>query len=160
MNPPSSAPDTDAGLTPVRRETLRILVGMLVPASPDGRMPGAADLPQVLRHIESLASERHAWRDGLDMLQQEAMARYGAAFAALDHASRSTLLGEFAARHPAVLQGLGLETVTSYYQQDGVIEGLGMEARPPYPMGYQVLSGDLTLLGPVISRGKIYRDAS
>jgi len=33
-----------------------------------------------------------------------------------------------------------------------------MEARPPYPKGYQVEPGDLSLLNPVIARGKIYRD--
>jgi hypothetical protein len=158
MNP-SLPSDADAALTSVRRETLRVVLDMLVPRSPDGRMPGAADMPQVLRHIEAVEAELPAMRDGLDMLQREAMARYGAGFAALDHASRSTLLAEFAAQHPAVLQRLGLEVVTCYYQQDGVIERLGLEARPPYPIGYQVISGDLTLLGPVIVRGKIYRDA-
>jgi len=160
MTTPSPTPGADATLTPVRRETLRAVLGMLVPPSPDGRMPGAADLPEVLRHIEHVAAELPVMRDGLDMLQHEAMARYGAAFAALDHASRSIVLDEFAARHPPVLERLGLETVTCYYQQDGVIERLGMEARPPYPVGYQVLPGDLTLLNPVIARGKIYRDAS
>jgi len=159
MNTPSPASDADPGLTPARRETLRAVLGLLVPPSPDGRLPGAADLPQVLRHTETIAAEP-AVRDGLDALEHEATARYGAAFAALDQAGRSTLLDEFAARHPAVLHRLGLETVTCYYQQDGVIEGLGMEARPPFPTGYQVISGDLTLLGPVIARGKIYRDAS
>jgi hypothetical protein len=34
-----------------------------------------------------------------------------------------------------------------------------MEARPPYPKGYQVVQGDLSLLEPVRARGKIYRDA-
>jgi hypothetical protein len=160
MHPPSPTPDADAAFSSIQRETLRVVLGLLVPASPDGRMPGAADLPEVLRHVENVVAALPAVRDGLDMLEDEAMARYGAAFAALDHASRSTLLGEFAAREPAVLQRLGLETVTCYYQQDAVIERLGLEARPPYPMGYQVLSGDLSLLGPVTARGKIYRDAS
>ena len=160
MNLPSPIPDADARLTPVRRETLRTVLGMLVPASPDGRMPGAIDMPQVLHHVENVAAAVPALQHGLATLEQDAMARYGAGFAALDEARRSTLLDEFAAQHPAVLQRLGLEAVTCYYQQDGVIERLGMEARPPYPIGYQVIAGDLTLLGPVIARGKIYRDPS
>lgn len=160
MNPPATTPDPDAGLSPVQRETLRVVLGMLVPPSPDGRMPGAAELPQVLRHIEDVAGEVRAVRHGLDALEQEALARCGAAFAALDHTRRSTLFDEFAARHPAALQRLGLEAVTCYYQQDGVLERLGLEARPPYPLGHQVLAGDLALLRPVIARGKIYRDAS
>ncbi|HKB55366.1 MAG TPA: gluconate 2-dehydrogenase subunit 3 family protein, partial [Ramlibacter sp.] len=150
----------DASFTSARRETLRAVLAMLVPASPDGRMPGAAEMPQVLQRIEHLEAELPGLRGGLEMLEDEAIARYGAAFAALDGASRSTVLDEFGARHPAVLQRLALETVTCYYQQDGVIERLGMEPRPPYPKGYQVLPGDLTLLNPVTARGRIYRDAS
>lgn len=160
MNPPSPAPGADAGLAPGPRETLRAVLGMLVPPSPDRRMPGTADMPQVLRHVENVAAGLPAVREGLAAIEHEAMARYGAAFAALDHAARSTLLDEFAARQPAVLQRLGLEAVTCYYQQDDVIERLGLEARPPYPVGYQVPAGDLTLLDPVIARGRIYRDAS
>lgn len=160
MNTPSPASDAEPGLTPARRETLRAVLGLLVPASPDGRMPGAADMPQVLQYVAKVAGELPALCEGLDRLEHDALARHGAAFAALDDASRSAVLDEFAARHPAVLQRLGLEAVTCYYQQDRVIEGLGLEARPPHPIGYQVIAGDLTLLGPVIARGKIYRDAS
>lgn len=157
MNHP--LPEPGAGLTPLQRETLRAVLGMLVPPGPDGRMPGAADMPQVLRHVESVAAALPDLRDGLAALDHEAVARCGGAFAALDHASRSSLLDEFSARQPALLQRLGLEAVTCYYQQDGVIERLGLEARPPYPVGYQVPAGDLTLLDPVIARGRIYRDA-
>lgn len=158
MNSPAPTPGAGAGPAPVRRDTLRAVLGMLVPPSADGRMPGAADMPGVLQHVERAAAGLPAAWDGLATLESEAMARYGAGFAALDHAGRSTLLDEFAARHPAVLQRLGLEAVTCYYQQDGVLERLGLEARPPYPLGYQVPAGDLALLKPVIARGRIYRD--
>jgi hypothetical protein len=158
MNPSSSASDAD--LASARRETLRVVLGMLVPASADGRLPAAGDLTEVLSRIEQVQAELPALRAGLDALQREAIARHGAGFATLDHASRSMLLDDFAAREPALLQRLGLETVTSYYQHDRVIEGLGMEARPPFPGGYQVIAGDLTLLKPVIARGRIYREAS
>ncbi|MHB1122181.1 MAG: hypothetical protein ACYC0T_05590 [Ramlibacter sp.] len=116
--------------------------------------------PLALRHVEQVTAGLPAVRDGLAGLEADAIARYGSGLAALDHASRSALVDEFAARHPTVLQRLGLETVTCYYQQDGVLERLGLEARPPYPMGHQVPPGDLTLLKPVIARGRIYRDAS
>lgn len=159
MTTSSPTPGAEAGLTPSRHETLRVLLGMLVPPSADGRMPGAAGMPEVLRHVEGVAAALPVLRDGLAALEREATARYGAGFAALDDARRSALLDEFAARQPAVLQRLGLEAVTCYYQQDGVVERLGLEARPPFPIGYQVPAGDLTLLEPVIARGRIWRDA-
>ena len=40
-----------------------------------------------------------------------------------------------------------------------VVEGLGLEDRPPYPKGYEVEAGDLSLLDPVRARPKLYRDA-
>ena len=157
MIPPDAA---DKSLTPERRETLRALVDMLVPASDDARMPAAADMPTVLQHVEQFAAAQPVVRDGLDRLQEGAQARHGAGFATLDRANRATLLEEFAARRRDVLQRLAIEVVTCYYQQDRVLEGLGMEARPPYPDGYQVVSGDLTLLEHVTARGRIWRDAS
>lgn len=160
MNSASPAHDPDAALAPTLRETLRAVLGLLVPASPDGRMPGAAEMPELLRHVASAAAALPAVRDGLAALEHEAAARHGAAFAALEPGSRLALLHEFAARQPAVLQRLALEAVTCYYQQDGVVERLGLEARAPYPLGYPVVSGDLTLLGPVVARGRIYRDPS
>jgi hypothetical protein len=159
MDPSSHPPRLDADLAAARRETVRALLDMLVPASPDARMPAAGTLPEVLHQMEMLLAGLPALADALDRLQREATARHGAAFAALDHASRSALLDEFAARDPVLLQRLGLETVTCYYQQDAVMEALGMEARPPFPTGYQVIAGDLGLLKPVIARGRIYRDA-
>lgn len=159
MNTASHAAGAGADLTAVQRETLRALVGMLVPASPDGRMPSAADLPEVVRHVEGVAGELPALREGLDALQGRARERHDAGFAALAAADRSTLLAEFATRQPAVLQRLGLEVVTCYYQQDGVLERLGLEARPPYPLGHRVPAGDLGLLEPVVARGRIYREA-
>lgn len=160
MDTRSPTPGAGASLTLAQREALHAVLGMLIPPAPDGRMPGAAELPEMLRQVEEVAAGLPAVRDGLAALEADAIARYGSDFASLDHASRSILAGEFAARYPAALQRLGLEAVTCYYQQDAVVERLGLEARPPYPMGYQVLAGDLTLLKPVIARGRIYRDAS
>lgn len=159
MNQPSSAPVPSAPSTPVQGATLRTVVGLLVPASPDGHMPSAASLPDVLRHVEDVVAALPAMGEALEALERDAVARFGAGFAVLDHASASALLTEFAARQPALLQRLGLETVTAYYQQDAVLERLGLEARAPYPIGFKVPAGDLTLLSPVTARGRIYRDA-
>lgn len=146
-------------LTSAQRETLRILLDMIVPASTDGRLPGAAEFDLVLRHVAQTEGVLGTLQAHLDVLQREAVAQFGAAFAALDGAGRAALLDQLRARDPVLLQQLALEAVTCYYQQDRVLEGLGMEARPPYPKGYQVEQGDLSLLDPVIARGKIYRDA-
>ena len=44
-----------------------------------------------------------------------------------------------------------------YYTNDRVLEGLGLEVKPPFPDGNIVESGDFKLLEPVIQRGKFMR---
>ena len=43
-------------------------------------------------------------------------------------------------------------------KNEKVLELIGVEERPPFPNGYQIEKGDLSLLEPVFLRGKIYRD--
>jgi hypothetical protein len=160
MNNPFPTTGSEAGLTSAQRETLRVVLNMIVPPSADGRMPGAGELAALVRAVAGAGAALAATRELVDRLDREALAQCGAAFSALDEASRVSLLDERRTRDPMLLHQLALETVTSYYQQDRVLEGLGMEARPPYPKGYPVEPGDLSLLDPVIARGKIYRDVS
>ena len=160
MNSPFPTAGSDAGLTSVQGETLSVLLNMIVPPSADGRMPGAAEMAVLLRHIAEARTALPALRELLDRLDREAITECGVAFAAVDEVRRVALLDQVHRRDPVVVHQLALETVTCYYQQDRVLEGLGMEARPPYPKGYRVEQGDLSLLNPVIARGKIYRDIS
>ena len=57
------------------------------------------------------------------------------------------------------LRNLAMHTVTCYYQDDRVLAAIGLEARPPFPKGYEVVAGDTDLLEPVRRRGSIVRDA-
>ncbi len=147
------------GLDAARREALQIVVDMIVPPSADGRLPGAsafdlhaylcAEAPDAL---PGLALE-------LDRLDAESQARHGQPFVAIAAAQRQALVDGLRAQDPAFMSRLALETVTCYYQQDCVMEAIGVEPRPPAPKGFQVVAGDLTLLAPVRRRGKIWRDA-
>ena len=148
----------EAALTSAQRETLRVLLDMIVPPTADGRMPGAAEMAGPFGPFAGARTTLAALRELLAALDREALAQYSVAFAALDESARVSLLERIRNRDPLVFDGLALDTVTGYYQQDRVLEGLGLEARPPYPKGYPLEAGDLSLLDPVIARGKIYRD--
>ena len=52
-----------------------------------------------------------------------------------------------------------IEAVTArcYYRDDRVMASIGIEVRPPFPEGYAVEEGDLSLLDPVRARGPIWR---
>jgi hypothetical protein len=59
------------------------------------------------------------------------------------------------------MAGAALEAaiLKAYYRDPRVMRSLGMEARPPYPLGFDVEQGDFGLLDPVRARGPIWRKA-
>ena len=61
--------------------------------------------------------------------------------------------------HLAALAYLTRIILQCYYQDDRVMQSLGMEPRPPFPEGFEVEQGDWSLLDPVRGRPKLYRDA-
>jgi Gluconate 2-dehydrogenase subunit 3 len=157
--------DADASLAPgsaltaAQSATLDAVLNLIVPASADGRMPGAAEVGVPAYFLAEAADALPELREELDELERRANARFARGYAALKQHERQSLLGELRAQAPAFMNRLAMETLACYYQHERVLAGLGMEARPPYPKGYQVAPGDLSLLAPVRARGKIYRDA-
>ena len=148
---------SDNPLSTRQRRTLDVVLDMIVPASADGRKPSAADVG-VLDYIrEHEADTLPLLGEQLDRLDALAQAS-GGAFAALDSGRRRTLMADIRAREPTFLHALALHAVTVYYQDARVLEALGMEARPPFPEGYDVPAGDLTLLEPVRRRGSLVRE--
>ena len=82
----------------------------------------------------------------------------GGAFSELEARDRLEVMNELVAAQPAFLPGLIFHTYCAYYQAPRVVEGLGLEARPPHPQGYTLEPGDLGLLDPVRRRAPMYRD--
>ena len=119
-------------------------------------MPRDVDVLGYIRDVEGQTLD--ALRADLDRLDAEAMETHGQAFASLDPAIRHGLVNTLREREPHFMRTLAMQTVTCYYQDDRVREAIGVGARPPFPQGYEVPSGDLSLLEPVRQRGKIYRD--
>ena len=149
---------SDGALTAAQRETLRAVLDMIIPASGDGRFPSAADV-DVLDHIRESASHLlPALREDLGRLDRLAVERSGKAFARLTDSDRTRVVEETRRAEPGFLKDLALQATTCYYQDDRVLLALGVEPRPPFPKGYEVASGDLSLLDPVRKRGKLYRD--
>ena len=141
-----------------QRAILDAVLDMIVPPSADGRMPGAAQVGVPAWLIAEASDALPRLREELDEIDRRARERFAGGFAALSADQRQSLLDEIRSRDPSFMSRLALETVTCYYLHDRVLEGLGMEARPPAPKGYQVVQGDLSLLAPVRARGKIWRD--
>ena len=148
----------EVSLTDAQRKTLDALLNLIIAPSDDGRMPGAAEY-DIWGYIRAAASTlAPAIRDELEQIDAQARAQHGKPFTALDEGGRQTLVEQMRAAEPGFMSKLANQTVACYYQQDRVLAAIGMEARPPFPIGYQVEAGDLSLLDPVRGRGRVYRE--
>jgi hypothetical protein len=139
--------------------TLAAVLDTLVPPSPARGLRGAGELGLAAAVAEELSST-----PGLGELiaaglaRIEASAGSAAGFADLDAAARARLLDEDATGDPAFVRLLVAPTYVHYYEQPSVLTALGLEARPPHPLGHALEPGDLSLLDPVRRRPKLYRD--
>ncbi|MDE0659214.1 MAG: gluconate 2-dehydrogenase subunit 3 family protein [Gammaproteobacteria bacterium] len=150
---------TDNPLSDDQRRILAIVLDLIIPASEDGQRPSAADV-DVLGYIRETESHTlDGLRAELDQLNAEAFESQGEAFASLDSATRQAVVDAAREREPQFMRTLAMQTVACYYRDDRVLEAIGVGARPPFPQGYEVPSGDLSLLEPVRRRGQIYREA-
>ncbi|WP_066180624.1 hypothetical protein [Hoeflea olei] len=142
----------DAALSETERDTLRLVAGHMIPASDAYGVPGADD-PEIFADIlRSLDRDVEKVREALQVLAQEELA-------ALEDDARAARLAAFRAARPELAGVLELAVARCYYRDDRVMTAIGMEPRPPFPLGYEVPQGDLALLDPVRARGPIYRDA-
>lgn len=140
---------TDHPLTPAQQETLSALLDTLVPASDDGIMPSARELDFV-SHLGEQAA------DFLPALPA-VLNGFGEGFAGKPIADRVEIVKAFSTGQPEIFEALLFQTYNCYYQDDRVLTGIGSTAGPPFPRGNTVDAGNLSLLDPVVKRGKTYR---
>jgi hypothetical protein len=145
------------GLNEEQERTTGALLNLIIPPSDDGRMPGAADVGFLsYLYKENLVS----WiREGLINIIEESHNLYNQEFSALSLSEQRQLIDRLRRRHFRFFSQLATEVMKCYYQNDHVLKAIGLEPRPPFPIGHLVEDGDFTLLEPVYERGKIYRDA-
>lgn len=156
----STDSDDDAMTEPVplardQIETLREVVGHIIPASRAHGAPGAdddaifADIVRTTRHEEAAIHAAISEIHGLA----------GGPLGACRESEKVEILARFRAYRPDLARALEAVTAWCYYRDDRVMRSIGMEVRPPFPGGFTVDAGDWSLVEPVLKRGPIYRDA-
>lgn len=133
---------------------LRCVAGVMIPASAEFDVPGADDAAIFADIVKSLGRDFADVRVALGRLA----ALGGGAFADLDEARRQAVAASFQVEGGAPLAALSRSVLQCYYRDDRVIRSLGMEARPPFPKGHVLEQGDWSLLDPVRTRPKMWRD--
>ena len=138
------------------RVTLRALANMMIPASDIYNIPGAGD-DKILGDIIASAAPQAAALTGALAALNDAAGQTG--FASLADEGKPGAVTAFAAAQPEAIGLITLLVTQCYYRDDRVMRSLQMEARPPHPKGFEVESGDWSLLDPVRKREAFYRKA-
>jgi len=145
-------------LTEEQSHSLRILLNMIVPPNKGKGLPGAGELDFVGYVREFAPDQIEAVQNELDLLEQTSQSQYQRRFADLKQIEQDSLVGRMRKRDVEFALHIIVQAMGCYYQDDKVVIALGMEARPPFPKGNDVVSGDLSLLDPVREKKQIYKD--
>ena len=144
-----------AMLTSAQQNDLRIVAGMIVPASDEYKVPGADDPAIQADMLKTLGRDAALVRQALDHLARLA----GKPLADLDAAKRDAVAREFRATGGVAAATLARVVLQCYYRDDRVLRSLGLELRAPFPKGYVLEQGDWALLDPVKARPSSLRRA-
>ena len=139
-------------------QTLQYLVGIMIPASLKYDVPGADD--KIIFETILVASQVnfHLIEEGLQSLDALSKNCCRQDFNFLDKRTQHKVAHTFLKSSGPYLDAIIDVTLQCYYCDERVMKSLGMEARPPFPMGYEVKQGDWSLLDPVRNMEKIYRE--
>jgi hypothetical protein len=144
----------EAELMPAEERDLRRLAGFMVPASAEYDVPGADDEAIFADIVRSLGRDREDVRAALAMLREIA----GGDFTGLDDTKAETAAMTLLGQGGSVITALGRAVLQCYYRDDRVFRALGLEPRPPYPLGRLLEQGDWSLLDAVRDRPRMWRD--
>ena len=147
--------EPEIGLSAAESQDLRRVAGVMIPASQDFDVPGADDPAIFADIVRSLGRDLPPVRAAL----AELAALAGGACADLDDERLESVTTAFQAQGGPLPITLGRVILQCYYRDDRVIRSLGLEPRPPFPLGHKLEQGDWSLLDPVRVRPKMWRDA-
>jgi hypothetical protein len=142
----------------------RVLVHVLddiIPASGDGRLPAAGQLGVAAyldQSLNALPGLKAMIVEGLAALDALARQHNAGGLDALSAEERAAVLAEHAGSEHSFPPILIMHTFAGYYQDPRILAVLDLPPRAPHPKGYDMGLDDLSLLGPVRRRGKLYRE--
>jgi len=137
-----------------RDKTLAAVLDELIPPREEPPVAGAGR-PEVVTDVSERidATGIAALIDpGLSALDERAQQELNTDFATAPPPRRAPLLRAIEGEQPFLIPLLLLHTYPSYYRQPDVLEGLGSDARPPFPAGHDIDVGDAELLARIRER--------
>jgi hypothetical protein len=135
-------------LSSAQRDDLRVIAGMMIPASAEYDVPGADDERIQADIVTTLGRDTKRVIAALDHLARLA----GRPLADLDAERREAVAREFRGSGGVAAATLIRAVLQCYYRDDRVLRSLGLELRAPFPKGHVLPDGDWSLLDPVKAR--------
>ena len=132
---------------------LRMLAGIMIPASSAHGVPGADDELIFADIVKSLERDTADARIALKQLAELS----GGSFTDLAPERRADVAARFKQEGGAPLFALNRVVLLCYYRDDRVMRALGQEPRSPFPQGHVVEQGDWSLLDQVRKRPPMWR---
>jgi len=137
---------------------LRAALNRLIP--PGGDFPGAGDL-ELLDHLDRVACgsprARRMFVEGVRLIALESERRYGTSFEELAPADQDTVLQHVEAGQRVFFDAFVSEVYQAYYSHRTIIDLLGLEVRPPQPLGHVLPPFDAAVTRPTAGRRALYR---
>ena len=96
--------------------------------------------------------------ESLKILNNSSIARFEKRFHDLSYDERLIVANIALKTHRTFFIQIAKKLAEHYYQHDDVSRAIGLWKTPPFPEGYNVEEGDLSLLESVYLRGSIYRN--
>ncbi|WP_158667918.1 hypothetical protein [Bradyrhizobium guangdongense] len=146
----------DNQLTRRQRDDLRVVAGMIIPASDEYKVPGADDAAIQADIQATLGRDSKLVVAALEHLARLA----GGPLAELDAGRRDAVAQEFRKHGGVAAATLVRVVLQCYYRDDRVLRSLGLEPRAPFPKGHVLPDGDWSLLDPVKARAGTLRRAT
>ena len=140
-----------------QRTLLISVLDHLIPAH--GALP-AAGQSEAVNHLDGVVSEStrliRLFTGGLRGIERRSAA-LGTGFQDMSGSQRVEILRDMETAAPDFFEALLMHTYNGYYTDPIVVEALGLEPRPPQPVGHVVDFGDFSALEDVAARGQAYR---
>jgi hypothetical protein len=136
------------------QDELRLAAATMLPASEEFGVPGADDPAIFADIIRSLGRDLNDVRAALAALRVAAAGSLGP----LDIDRRERVVSLVLGNGSRSAAALSRAVLQCYYRDDRVVRSLGLEPRPPFPLGHTLEQGDWSLLDAVRGRPRMWRD--
>ena len=140
---------SDDPLTADQKAIFNGLLDVIIPPDEKRDLPGASTL-DLIAYLDEQAPE-------LIPLLARHLEYFDRQFAGLSSKEQHPLVESFSEVHAEFFNALLFHTFACYYQNEQVLNAIGLASGPPFPRGNDVASGDLSLLDPVLKRPRVYR---